>query len=177
MRGNGVRLRLRSPRGSPPPSDRGRAAHALDGPPRRQRSAKRFWFLARLHHRHGPGGFVREWNPPPEHTFGGHARRRIGCRLGDLVVPGSCVRATKKGLPGPPHRREPDHGTAAEAAGVEEGRLDVHRGAGDHEGLDRGGKLFFTGTLRDLTEIVRAEEERPPSCVTGPHETFRSSRT
>ena len=26
--------------------------------------------------------------------------------------------------------------------------------------LERGGKLFFTGTLRDLTEIVKAEEEK-----------------
>ncbi|MDX6439786.1 MAG: two-component system, cell cycle sensor histidine kinase and response regulator CckA [Gaiellaceae bacterium] len=105
-------------------------------------------------------GMVREWNPACEHTFGWTREEVIGCRLGDLIVPEELRERHEQGL--------------ARAAETGESRIMGQRlrlPALRKDGsmftaelaitkLERDGKTFFTGTLRDLTEIVRAEEER-----------------
>ena len=105
-------------------------------------------------------GVVCEWNPAAEHTFGWTRAEAIGCRLGDMIVPEEMRQRHEEGL--------------ARAAGTGESRIMGQRlrlPALRRDGstftaelaimkLERGGKTFFTGTLRDLTEIVRAEEEK-----------------
>jgi two-component system cell cycle sensor histidine kinase/response regulator CckA len=105
-------------------------------------------------------GVVREWNPAAEHTFGWTREEAIGRRLGDLIVPEELRQRHEEGL--------------ARAAATGESRIMGQRlrlPALRKDGstftaelaitkLERGGKTFFTGTLRDLTEIIRAEEEK-----------------
>jgi two-component system cell cycle sensor histidine kinase/response regulator CckA len=105
-------------------------------------------------------GVVREWNPAAELTFGWTPEEAIGCRLGDMIVPEELRPRHEEGL--------------ARAAKTGESRIMGHRlrlPALRKDGstftaelaitkLERGGRTFFTGTLRDLTEIIRAEEER-----------------
>ncbi len=105
-------------------------------------------------------GTVREWNPAAEGTFGSTREEAIGRRLGDLIVPEDLRKRHAEGL--------------ARAASTGESRIMGQRlrlPALRRDGssftaelaitrMDRGGKTFFTGTLRDLTEIVRAEEEK-----------------
>ncbi len=105
-------------------------------------------------------GTVREWNPAAEGTFGWTREEAIGRRLGDLIVPEDLRKRHEEGLARavrtgesrimgqrlrlPALRRDGSSFTA---------ELAITR-------MDRGGQTFFTGTLRDLTEIVQAEEER-----------------
>ena len=105
-------------------------------------------------------GIVREWNPASEHTFGWTRDEAIGQRLGDMIVPEELRRHHEEGL--------------AHAARTGESRIMGQRlrlPALRKDGsrftselaitkIERGGQTFFTGTLRDLTEIVRAEEEK-----------------
>lgn len=105
-------------------------------------------------------GIVCEWNPASEHTFGWTRAEAIGCRLGDLIVPEKLRQRHEEGL--------------ARAAATGESRIMGKRlrlPALRKDGsaftaelaitkLERSGKLFFTGTLRDLTDIVRAEEDK-----------------
>ena len=105
-------------------------------------------------------GFIREWNPAAEVTFGWTREEAIGCRLGDLIVPEELRQRHDEGL--------------ARAASTGESRIIGQRlrlPALRKDGstftselaitkLERGGRAFFTGTIRDLTEIVRAEDEK-----------------
>jgi two-component system cell cycle sensor histidine kinase/response regulator CckA len=105
-------------------------------------------------------GVVREWNPAAELTFGWTREEAIGRRLGDLIVPEDLRQRHEDGL--------------AHAARTGESRIMGQRlrlPALRKDGstftselaitrIQRGGDTFFTGTLRDLTEIVRAEEEK-----------------
>jgi two-component system, cell cycle sensor histidine kinase and response regulator CckA len=105
-------------------------------------------------------GIVREWNPAAEHTFGWTREEAVGCVLGNLIVPEELRQRHEEGL--------------ARAAGTGESRIMGQRlrlPALRKDGstftaeiaitkLERGGRMFFTGTLRDLTEIVLAEEQR-----------------
>jgi len=105
-------------------------------------------------------GIVSEWNPAAEHTFGWTREEAIGRRLGDMIVPEDLRQRHEEGL--------------ARAARTGESRIMGQRlrlPALRKDGstftselaitrIERGGRTFFTGTLRDLTEIVRAEEER-----------------
>jgi PAS domain S-box-containing protein len=104
-------------------------------------------------------GFVREWNPAAEHTFGWTREEAIGCLLGSLIVPEELRQRHQEGL--------------VRAARTGESRIMGQRlrlPALRKDGstftaeiaitkLERGGRTFFTGTLRDLTEIVDAEEQ------------------
>ena len=79
-------------------------------------------------------GIVREWNPAAEHTFGWTREEAVGCLLGEPHRPGGTAAASPgRARPRCQDRREPDHGTAAQAPCAAEGRLDVHRRARDHE--------------------------------------------
>ena len=105
-------------------------------------------------------GTVREWNPAAELTFGWTREEAIGRRLGDLIVPEELRQRHEEGL--------------ARAAKTGESRIIGQRlrlPALRKDGstfiaelaitkLERGGRAFFTGTIRDLTEIVRAEDEK-----------------
>ena len=105
-------------------------------------------------------GIVREWNPAAEHTFGWTREEAVGCVLGNLIVPEKLRQRHEEGL--------------ARAASTGESRIMGQRlrlPALRKDGstftcelaitkLERGGRTFFTGTLRDLTEIVLAEEQR-----------------
>jgi PAS domain S-box-containing protein len=105
-------------------------------------------------------GIVREWNPACEHTFGWARDEAIGRVLGNLIVPEELRQRHEEGL--------------ARAASTGENRIMGQRlrlPALRKDGstftaelaiakLQRGGRTFFTGTLRDLTQIVRAEEEK-----------------
>jgi PAS domain S-box-containing protein len=105
-------------------------------------------------------GIVREWNPAAEITFGWTRAEAIGQRLGDMIVPEELRLRHEEGL--------------AHAAKTAESRIIGQRlrlPALRKDGstfvaelaitkLLRGGQAFFTGTLRDLTEIVQAEEEK-----------------
>ena len=105
-------------------------------------------------------GFIREWNPAAELTFGWTRDEAIGCRLGDLIVPEHLRQRHEEGL--------------ARAVSTGESRIIGQRlrlPALRRDGstftselaitrLERGGRAYFTGTIRDLTEIVRAEEEK-----------------
>ena len=105
-------------------------------------------------------GIIREWNPAAEITFGWTREEAIGRRLGDLIVPAELRQRHEEGL--------------ARAAGTGESRIIGQRlrlPALRKDGstftselaitkLERGGRAFFTGTIRDLTEIVRAEDEK-----------------
>ena len=105
-------------------------------------------------------GTIREWNPAAEHTFGWTREEAIGRRLGDMIVPEDLRKRHEEGL--------------ARAARTGESRIMGQRlrlPAVRKDGstftselaitrIERGGRTFFTGTLRDLTEIVRAEEEK-----------------
>jgi two-component system cell cycle sensor histidine kinase/response regulator CckA len=104
-------------------------------------------------------GIIREWNPAAERMFGWSGEEAIGCVLGDLIVPEelrprhkeALARAARTGesrvmgqrirLPG---LRKDGSTFTAELATTK---------------MEQGGRTFFIGTLRDLTEIVRAEEE------------------
>ena len=105
-------------------------------------------------------GTIREWNPAAEHTFGWTRKEAIGRRLGDMIVPEDLRKRHEEGL--------------ARATRTGESRIMGQRlrlPAVRKDGstftseltitrIERGGRTFFTGTLRDLTEIVRAEEEK-----------------
>ncbi|MGI9110614.1 MAG: PAS domain S-box protein [Gaiellaceae bacterium] len=105
-------------------------------------------------------GIVREWNPAAELTFGWTSEEAIGRRMGDLIVPEELRQRHEEGL--------------ARAAATGESRIIGQRlrlPALRKDGstftselaitrLERGGRAFFTGTIRDLTEIVRAEDEK-----------------
>jgi two-component system, cell cycle sensor histidine kinase and response regulator CckA len=105
-------------------------------------------------------GVVRDWNPAAERTFGWSREEAIGRRLGDLIVP--------------EHLRERHEEGLARAAATGESRIIGQRlrlPALRKDGttfvselaitrLERNGRALFTGTIRDLTEIVRAEEEK-----------------
>ncbi|MBA3245298.1 MAG: PAS domain S-box protein, partial [Actinobacteria bacterium] len=105
-------------------------------------------------------GIVHEWNPAAEVTFGWTREEAIGCRLGDLIVPEEQRQRHEEGL--------------ARAARTGESRIIGQRlrlSALRKDGStftselaitrhERGGRAFFTGTIRDLTEIVRAEDEK-----------------
>ena len=105
-------------------------------------------------------GIVGEWNPAAERTFGWTREEAIGRRLGDMIVPEELRQRHEEGL--------------ARAARTGESRIMGQRlrlPALRKDGstftaelaitkIERGGRTFFTGTLRDLTEIVRAEEEK-----------------
>jgi two-component system, cell cycle sensor histidine kinase and response regulator CckA len=105
-------------------------------------------------------GIVHEWNPAAERTFGWTHEEAVGRVLGDLIVPEELRARHREGL--------------AHAASTGESRIIGQRlrlPALRKDGstftselaitsLERGGKSFFTGTLRDLTEIVKAEEEK-----------------
>jgi PAS domain S-box-containing protein len=105
-------------------------------------------------------GIVREWNPAAEVTFGWTREEAIGRRLGDMIVPEELRRRHEEGL--------------ARAARTGESRIMGQRlrlPALRKDGstftaelaiarIERRGRTYFTGTLRDLTEIVRAEEEK-----------------
>ena len=104
-------------------------------------------------------GIVREWNPAAEHTFGWTRAEAVGCLLGSLIVPEELRQRHQEGL--------------VRAARTGESRIMGQRlrlPALRKDGstftaeiaitkLERGGRTFFTGTLRDLTEIVEAEEQ------------------
>ena len=105
-------------------------------------------------------GIVRDWNPAAESTFGWTREEAVGRRLGDLIVPEELrqrheeglVRAARTGesriigqrLRLPALRKDGSTFTA---------ELAITR-------LERQGKALFTGTIRDLTDIVQAEEEK-----------------
>jgi PAS domain S-box-containing protein len=105
-------------------------------------------------------GIVRDWNPAAELTFGWTREEAIGQRLGDLIVPPDLRHLHEEGL--------------ARAAKTGESRIIGKRlrlPALRKDGstftaelaitrLERGGRAFFTGTIRDLTEIIQAEEEK-----------------
>jgi two-component system, cell cycle sensor histidine kinase and response regulator CckA len=105
-------------------------------------------------------GVVREWNPAAEHTFGWTREEAIGRVLGNLIVPEELRQRHQEGL--------------ARAASTGESRIMGQRlrlPALRKDGstftseltitkLERGGRTLFTGSLRDLTEIVQAEEQR-----------------
>jgi PAS domain S-box-containing protein len=105
-------------------------------------------------------GVVREWNPAAELTFGWTREEAVGRRLGDLIVPEELRSRHEEGL--------------ARAALTGESRIIGQRlrlPALRKDGstftaelaitkFERGGCVFFTGTIRDLTEIVQAEDER-----------------
>jgi len=105
-------------------------------------------------------GIVHEWNPAAEVTFGWTREEAIGCRLGDLIVPEEQRQRHEEGL--------------ARAVRTGESRIIGQRlrlSALRKDGStftselaitrhERGGRAFFTGTIRDLTEIVRAEDEK-----------------
>ena len=105
-------------------------------------------------------GVVREWNPAAEHTFGWTREEAIGRRLGDMIVPEELEAASRgRARSCRQDRREPDHGQRLRLPALRKdgstftSELAITR-------IERGGRTFFTGTLRDLTEIVRAEEEK-----------------
>ena len=105
-------------------------------------------------------GIVREWNPAAERTFGWTREEAVGRILGELIVPEELRQRHQEGL--------------ARAASTGESRIMGQRlrlPALRKDGstftseltitkLERGGRTFFTGTLRDLTEIVLAEEQK-----------------
>ena len=105
-------------------------------------------------------GIVREWNRAAEETFGWTRTEAVGRRLGDMIVPEELRQRHTEGL--------------IRAATTGESRIIGQRlrlPALRRDGstftselaitkLMRGGRAFFTGTIRDLTEIVRAEEEK-----------------
>jgi PAS domain S-box-containing protein len=105
-------------------------------------------------------GIICEWNPAAEHTFGWTRMEAVGCLLGDLIVPEELRQRHTEGL--------------VRAAATGESRIMGQRlrlPALRKDGstfiselaitkLDRGGRTFFTGTLRDLTEILEAEEQK-----------------
>ena len=105
-------------------------------------------------------GIVREWNPAAVHTFGWTREEAVGRVLGNLIVPEELRQRHEEGL--------------ARAAATGESRIMGQRlrlPAMRKDGssftaelaitkLERGGRTFFTGTLRDLTEIIDAEEQK-----------------
>jgi PAS domain S-box-containing protein len=105
-------------------------------------------------------GIVREWNPAAERTFGWTREEAVGRILGELIVPEELRQRHQEGL--------------ARAASTGESRIMGQRlrlPALRKDGstfmseltitkLERGGRTFFTGTLRDLTEIIQAEEQK-----------------
>jgi two-component system, cell cycle sensor histidine kinase and response regulator CckA len=105
-------------------------------------------------------GFIREWNPAAEHTFGWTREEAVGQLLANLIVPEDLRQRHQEGL--------------ARAASTGESRIMGQRlrlPALRKDGstfmseltitkLERGGRTFFTGTLRDLTEIIQAEEQK-----------------
>ena len=108
--------------------DRARATQRGRTRPRgRSRTRSRARLLARLHRRHGP----RRHRPRVESRRRAHVR--LDSRRGDRAASGRHdrsrgVAAASRGraCPRGQDRREPDHGTAAQAARAAEGRLDVH---------------------------------------------------
>jgi PAS domain S-box-containing protein len=105
-------------------------------------------------------GVVREWNLAAEHTLGWTREEAIGSLLGDLIVPEELRQRHQEGL------------TRAASTGEsrimgQRLRLPALRKDGSTftseltiTKLERGGRTFFTGTLRDLTEIIEAEEQK-----------------
>ena len=105
-------------------------------------------------------GIVREWNPAAEGTFGWTREEAIGRRLGDLIVPEDLRKRHEEGF--------------ARAVRTGESRImdqrlrlpAVRKNGSSFTAelaitkMVRGGQMFFTGTLRDLTEIVQIEEEK-----------------
>ena len=105
-------------------------------------------------------GIVREWNPAAELTFGWTRGEAIGRALGNLIVPEELRQRHEEGL--------------ARATSTGESRIMGRRlrlPALRKDGstfiaelaitkLERGGRTLFTGTLRDLTEMVEAEEQK-----------------
>ena len=105
-------------------------------------------------------GIVREWNPAAVHTFGWTRKEAVGRSLGNLIVPEELRHRHEEGL--------------ARAVATGESRIMGQRlrlPALRKDGstfiaeltitkLERGGRTFFTGTLRDLTAIVEAEEQK-----------------
>ena len=105
-------------------------------------------------------GLVLEWNPAAEHTFGWTRKEAVGRVLGNLIVPEELRQRHEEGL--------------ARIVSTGESRIMGQRlrlTALRKDGstftaelaitkLERGGRTFFTGTLRDLTEIVQAEEQK-----------------
>ncbi len=105
-------------------------------------------------------GIVREWNPAAVHTFGWTRKEAVGRALGNLIVPEELRHRHEEGL--------------ARAVATGESRIMGQRlrlPALRKDGstfiaeltitkLERGGRTFFTGTLRDLTAIVEAEEQK-----------------
>ena len=104
-------------------------------------------------------GYVREWNPAAERTFGWTPEEAVGQRLGDLIVPAELRCRHEEGL-----RRAATTG-ATRILG-ERLRLPALRRDGSSftaelaiTKVDREGHALFTGTIRDVTEVVRGEEE------------------
>ena len=104
-------------------------------------------------------GIVREWNPAAERTFGWTREEAVGQRLGDLIVPAELRSRHEEGL-----RRAATTGESRILG--QRLRLPALRRDGTtfHAELaitkvDRAGHALFTGTIRDISDIVRGEEE------------------
>ena len=103
-------------------------------------------------------GLVREWNPAAERTFGWTRQEVLGQRLGDLIVPAELRARHEEGL-----RRA---ATTGESRIIGQRlRLPALRKDGSTitvelaiTKVEREGHALFTGTIRDITETVRAEE-------------------
>ena len=103
-------------------------------------------------------GLVREWNAAAETTLGWTREEALGRRLGDLVVPEELRELHEAGL-----KRAAETGESRIIG--QRLRLPVLRKDGGRftaelaiTKVEREGHALFTGTIRDITEIVRAEE-------------------
>ena len=105
----------------------------------------------------GADGVVLEWNPAAERTFGYAREQAVGRELGELIVPPELRDAHRAGLSR--HVATGEHTllgrrlemTAVRADGaVLPVELTITRS-------DVDGRALFTGVLRDLTEVRRAE--------------------
>ncbi|MDQ3066088.1 MAG: PAS domain S-box protein, partial [Actinomycetota bacterium] len=103
-------------------------------------------------------GLVQEWNPSAERTFGWTREEALGRRLGELIVPVELRARHEEGL-----RRAATTGESRILG--QRLRLPALRKDGSSitvelaiTKVDREGHALFTGTIRDISEIVRAEE-------------------
>ena len=104
-------------------------------------------------------GLVREWNPASVRTFGYTREEALGRRLGDLIVPEDLRARHEEGL-----RRAADTGESRIMG--QRLRLPALRKDGSSftaeltiTKVEREGNAVFTGTLRDVTDTVRAEND------------------
>ncbi len=104
-------------------------------------------------------GHVREWNPASVRTFGYTREEALGRRLGDLIVPEELRARHEEGL-----KRAAETGDSRIMG--QRLRLPALRKDGSSftaeltiTKVEREGQAVFTGTLRDVTDTVRAEDD------------------